>query len=57
MNYPLPAGSAGESQNPQLAVLPSPRRPGIGTRGKPIRLRANFFPVLSLPGKLLALAK
>ncbi|KAI8917692.1 Piwi domain-containing protein [Powellomyces hirtus] len=28
-----------------------PRRPGFGTSGRPLQVRTNFFPVLSLPGQ------
>lgn len=28
-----------------------PRRPGLGTTGRTIQVRTNFFPVLSLPGQ------
>ncbi|KAJ3084300.1 hypothetical protein HK102_000701 [Quaeritorhiza haematococci] len=34
-----------------MEVVQFPRRPGVGTIGKQTRVRANFFPVLTLPGQ------
>ncbi|KAJ3129151.1 hypothetical protein HK098_002392 [Nowakowskiella sp. JEL0407] len=34
-----------------MALVHFPQRPGIGNSGRSIQVRANFFPVLSLPGQ------
>ncbi|RKO88645.1 hypothetical protein BDK51DRAFT_27609 [Blyttiomyces helicus] len=33
-----------------LQVSPFPRRPPLGTIGRPLQIRTNFFPILTLPG-------
>ncbi|RKO87447.1 hypothetical protein BDK51DRAFT_17710, partial [Blyttiomyces helicus] len=33
-----------------LQVSPFPRRPPLGTTGRPLQIRTNFFPILTLPG-------
>ncbi|KAI9106068.1 Piwi domain-containing protein [Phlyctochytrium arcticum] len=36
-----------------MDLVSTPRRPGLGTAGKPLKVRTNFFPILSLPGQNL----
>lgn len=41
------------TQQSALTTWRFPPRPNVGTAGRPIQVRANFFPVMTLPGQNL----